>query len=74
MLENVLTKEQREAGLYLGEDEDIVYLLKKGKVAPLATFSAAGATIEAILHEADQQLEWHRSGITFEKVEGNDGS
>ena len=65
LLDRVLRQEHKDAGLYLIETEDFLFLKKKGKV--LATFSAVGATIESIQHEADQILNWDRSGITFEK-------
>lgn len=70
MLNKILTKllrqEHRDIGLTLEEDEDFVYLVRAGHT--VATFSATGATIESIIREADQHLEWSRSGITFEKV------
>jgi len=44
-------EKHRRAGLYLEEDEDLLYLMKGQRV--LATFSALGATVEAIRAIAD---------------------
>ena len=56
MLQEILTrtlkKSHRNAGLYLDEDEDFVYLKKDDKI--LAVFSAVGATIESVWMEADK--------------------
>lgn len=65
ILSKILKLEHRNIGLTLEENEDFVYLVKNGHT--IAVFSSRGATIEEVLHEADQQLEWNRSGITFEK-------
>ena len=54
-LKAALTPEQREQGFWLAEDEDFVYLYRHEKL--VATFSAKGATVEAIREEADRQLK-----------------
>ena len=51
-LEAILTAEQRQAGLYLEEEEDLLYL-KRG-VEVMAAFSAKGATIASIREEAER--------------------
>ena len=70
MLETIITKilkdYQRQAGLSLDEDEDRLYLKHKDTV--IACFSAYGATIESIQHEADQWLSESKSGIEFVEV------
>jgi hypothetical protein len=50
----VLKPEQRDAGLYLTEDDDFLYLKRGDKV--LAVFSAYGATILGVQREADKHL------------------
>ncbi len=65
LLDKVLTPEHRAEGLYLIETRDYLFLKRGGKVQ--AVFSVKVATFESIQHEADQQLEWLRSGITFER-------
>lgn len=55
-LQAVLTPKQRKEGLWLGEDEGFVYLYQWARLA--ATFSALGATVEAIRQEADSQLRF----------------
>jgi hypothetical protein len=74
LLENILTKEQREIGLSLDEmDDHFIAVRFKGNIArdfltgnPLI-FNATKVTVETLQHETDQQLEWSRSGITFER-------
>ena len=53
-LQVVLTAEQRQAGLYLEEDEDFLYLKREGQV--LAVFSAVGTSIESIREEAERHI------------------
>jgi len=55
-LDAALTTEQRQAGLYLEEDEDFLYLKKRGEV--LAVFSSKGAVVLAIREVADRYREW----------------
>lgn len=55
ILQEVLTGEQREAGFYLREDEDFVYLYD-GEGKRRAVFSATGAIFRSIRQEADQLL------------------
>ena len=51
-----LTKEQREAGLCLEEDEDFLCLFdREGKRQ--ASFSSKGATVKAIRDAADQVIK-----------------
>ncbi len=66
IVKGILTKEQMAAGTYLVQDDHAVYLMKQEKC--LAVFSATGATVLDIRKEADQILEWTRSGITFERT------
>jgi len=54
-LQEALTPKQREAGLYLEEDEDFIYLYD-GDGTRRAVFSATGATAESIRREADRLL------------------
>ena len=68
-ISNILTKEQREAGLTLEEDVFEVTLRLGDKV--IAVFGPS-ALIEHIRYTADQAIEWKRSGITFTKGEEND--
>jgi len=55
-LDDILTRRQRKAGLYLEEEEDHFLLLKRGGRI-LAVFSQTGTTVEAIRQEADKHLE-----------------
>jgi hypothetical protein len=64
LTKSILLQQHRDAGMTLEEDDHIVYL--KLKDAVLARFSIH-ASIEEIRHEADQQLEWLRSGIEFKE-------
>jgi hypothetical protein len=52
--QSVLTDEQRDAGLYLEEDEHFLYLYSRD--GRNAVFSSQGATIKAIREEADRLL------------------
>ncbi len=62
-----LTLRHRAAGLSLEEiGDDFIQLKHQGKV--LATFTQH-TTIDAILHEANQQLCWLKSGVVFQKVD-----
>lgn len=62
ILANVLTREQRESGIYLEADDHTFILKRNGKV--LAVFTHA-ATIKEVRKEADQVLNWLRSGVEF---------
>jgi len=54
-LQDTLTGEQREAGFYLADDEDFVFLYdKEGKL--LAVFSSHGATVESIREETERLI------------------
>jgi hypothetical protein len=55
-LDAALTTEQRQAGFYLEEDEDFLYLKKSDEV--LAVFSSKGATVQSIREVADRYREW----------------
>jgi len=56
VLNATLTREQREAGIYLEEDEDFLYLFDRwGKRQ--AVFSSKGATVKAIRDEADKLIK-----------------
>lgn len=70
LLENILTKEQREIGLSLDEvDDHFIAVRFKGNIArdfisgnPLI-FNATKVTVETLQHEAHQWLNWMNSGI-----------
>jgi hypothetical protein len=62
-LNNILTKEQEEAGLTLDDDEDIVYLRYKEKV--IAVWSATKITQPLIRVKAQDYLD---NWIKFEIV------
>ena len=68
VLVNLLTAEHKNAGLYLVEDEDFLYLMKQGDPLPQRIFSSKGATFAEIRYEADQVMNWSKSGIEFAKV------
>ena len=56
VLEACLTKEQREAGLYLEEDEDFLYLYdREGKRH--GVFSSKGAKEKSIREAAQRVME-----------------
>ena len=55
VLDACLNDEHRRAGLYLEEDEDILYLKRAGRV--LAVFSAKRATVASIGEEAEKHIE-----------------
>jgi hypothetical protein len=66
ILSHTLKKSHKDAGLYLKEDEDFLYL-KRGNET-LASFWSYTVTIEAIWEEADRQLNLLNSGIEFVEV------
>lgn len=53
---NVLTREQREAELYLTDDEDFVYLLSRKDPDIRVVFSAMGCTTDEIRAAAEEVL------------------
>ena len=61
MLKEVLTatlmQRHRDAGLYLDEDEDFLYLKREGGSKPLATWWALTATVAMVRDAADSILE-----------------
>ena len=54
-LDGMLTAEQRQAGLYLEEEEDFLYL-KRGGEQVLALFSAVGVTVASIREAAERHI------------------
>jgi len=57
VLEAVLSKEQRAAGLYLETDGDhLLYLRHKGSDKPLAVFLQTNVLATTIIEEAERQL------------------
>jgi len=56
ILEAALTREQREAGFYLEEDEDFLYLYDRESKRQ-GVFSSKGATVKAIRDHADQIIK-----------------
>lgn len=63
-VDNILSKAHHEAGIYIEEDDHTIVLKQHGR--EIVPFSIH-ATLENILHEADQLLEQSKSGISFEK-------
>jgi hypothetical protein len=55
LLSNILQQKHRDAGMYLSEDVDFLYLMQVGKVDPLETFSIH-AMPENIRAEADKHV------------------
>ena len=53
-LNRILKPEHRQAGFYLDEDEDFLYLKRGDKV--VATWNANQATAEVAVAEADRQM------------------
>ena len=54
ILSEVLKPEHTQAGFYLEDDEDFLYLKRGEKV--VAVWSATGASIESVKAEADRQM------------------
>lgn len=52
----VLWPEHEAAGLFIKEEEDFVYLMRKGEEKPLATWSSRAVTREKILLEAGMHV------------------
>ena len=53
-LNRILKPEHRQAGFYLDEDEDFLYLKRGDKV--VATWNATQAAAEVAVAEADKQM------------------
>ncbi|MDD5700835.1 MAG: hypothetical protein PHU23_02190 [Dehalococcoidales bacterium] len=66
-LNRILLKAHRDAGLYLEEDDHALILFHEGNEVSRFTLHA---TIENVLHEADQWLNMQKSGISFEESPG----
>ncbi len=62
ILSNILSQEQREAGLTLQQDDHNLALMYGEKIIALFTYNAS---IEAVRHEADHWLEM-RKAVTIE--------
>ena len=74
LLSAVLSEEHKHIGkLYLVEDEDFVYLMKSGENISKAIFNSKTVTFADIRYEADQVMNWAKSGIIFEKVGAGNG-
>lgn len=56
ILAAALTKEQRDAGLYLEEDEDFLYLFDRDSNRH-GVFSSKGAKVKAIRDKADEIIK-----------------
>jgi len=54
ILSEVLKPEHRQAGFYLEDDEDFLYLKRGDKV--VAVWNATRASIESVKAEADRQM------------------
>lgn len=54
-LQSILTNEQKEAGFYLRDDEDFVYLYEKGGKL-LGVFNAYVATAQSIRAEVESLM------------------
>ena len=63
--DQILSKEHRAAGMYLSEDDHNLFLMMRGQVCPLAVWNAYVVDIKSVIHEADQHLNWAKSGIEF---------
>ncbi len=57
-LNRMLKPEHRQAGFYLDEDEDFLYLKRGNKV--VATWNATQATADIAIAEADRQISERR--------------
>ena len=73
MLANLLTEQHKNMGLYLVEDEDFVYIMRTGDNISKAIFNSTTVTFAEIRYEADQIMNWAKSGICFEKVGAGNG-
>lgn len=67
LLNKILSKEQKEFGLYLEEDDHNILLKKRGELLPVAVFSRHAA-VETIQQEAQQALCEATNGVTYEEV------
>jgi len=56
-ISGILSPELERLGLYLDEDEDLIYLKRKGEV--LAVFATWAANIESIRQAARDWLKQH---------------
>ncbi len=66
ILDSVLTKRQKDAGFYFLTGESYrIYLMRDNRVINHYPFEKV--TIDQIRHDADQELNWTSSGITFER-------
>jgi hypothetical protein len=65
-MNGILSKKHIEAGISLEEDDHTIMLKQRGEIK--AVFSIH-ATLESIIHEADQMVEWSKSGISFDRRE-----
>ena len=51
-----LKPEHRQAGFYLEEDEDCLYLMREGEIVARWLSTNPNTTIEAVLEETDRQM------------------
>ncbi len=56
-LTNDLTQKQRSAGLWVGEDDHCLYLMKGYEPAEIVACFNLNGTIEAVLEEAEAVLQ-----------------
>ena len=70
LLSAALSEEHKHIGkLYLVEDEDFVYIMRTGENISKAIFNSKTVTFAEIRYEADQVMNWDKSGISFERVD-----
>ncbi len=65
ILDSILTKRQKEAGYYVTEWVDHLELRRGGN--KLVSYPCQSVTIDQIRHDADQEIEWGKSGVVFER-------
>lgn len=60
IINGTLCPRHRDAGLNLVEDDHCIKLQHPSQQAPIATFSATGASPDEIIKEADKWLDQNR--------------
>ncbi len=70
-IDHILAKEHKEAGFFLTQDGTNVYLwnlpLVPIAVFPLENGEVTLGMVSQIQYEANQELNWDKSGISFER-------
>ncbi len=68
ILDSILTKRQKDAGYYLKQGIGLnpnIYLLREDNI--LISYPYQSVTIDQIRYDADQAIEWSKSGVTYER-------